>query len=134
MRHARFLTGEWNESLQSKDLTWVGASGVEMQAQQWDDERTLCFGMLLDGRAPRSGIARAGVDASALMLFNAWHDAVEFVLPAAPGGDAWVRVLDTAAPAAAPPPVFESGATYLVTGRSMLVFAGGMPAASEEAA
>ena len=134
LRHARFLTGEWNESLQSKDLTWVGASGVEMQAEQWGDERTLCFGMLLDGRAPRSGIARAGVDASALMLFNAWHDAVEFVLPAAPGGDAWVRVLDTAAPAAAPPPVFESGATYLVTGRSMLVFAGGMPAASEEAA
>ena len=134
LRHARFLTGEWNESLQSKDLTWVGASGVEMQAEQWDDERTLCFGMLLDGRAPRSGIARAGADASALMLFNAWHDAVEFVLPAAPGGGAWMRVLDTAAPAAAPPPVFESGATYLVTGRSMLVFAGGMPAASEEAA
>jgi hypothetical protein len=45
-----------------------------------------------------------------------------------------VRVLDTAAPGAEPPPVFEGGATYLVTGRSMLVFAGGAPAASQESA
>ncbi|MEP7102329.1 MAG: glycogen debranching enzyme GlgX, partial [Burkholderiales bacterium] len=131
LRRARFLTGDWHEALQVKDLTWVGANGIEMQAEQWDDERTLCFGMLLDGRAPRSGIERKSADASALLVFNAWHDAVEFQLPAAPDGGAWVRVLDTAAPEPGPPPIFESGATYLVTGRSLLVFAGGVPVTTE---
>ena len=134
LRRARFHTGAWNEALQVKDLTWLAADGNEMQAEQWQDARTLCLGMLLDGRAPRSGIGRASADASALLVFNAWHDAVEFQLPAAADGGAWVRVLDTAADEGGPPPIFEGGATYLVTGRSMLVFAGGAPAASEEAA
>ena len=128
LRRARFLTGEWNEALQVKDLTWLSAEGNEMAAGHWDDARTLCFGMLLDGRAQRSGIVRKSADASVLLVFNAWHDAVEFRLPAAPDGGPWVRLLDTAAPEPAPPPMFEGGATYLVTGRSMLVYAGGATA------
>ena len=128
MLHSRrFFTGRWDEALQLRDLTWLGADGGEMQAEQWDDDRTLCFGMLLDGRAPRSGIARRGQDASVLLLFNAWHDAVEFQLPEGPAGAPWRRVVDTAATAPDEPgkPAetgFAGGTTYLVTGRSMLVF------------
>jgi isoamylase len=124
LRRGRFLTGEWNEALQVKDVTWLGADGREMQAEQWDDDRTLCFGMLLDGRAQTSGIVRPGSDASVLLVFNAWHDAVEFQLPPAPTeGAAWSRVIDTAAAEPGPAPEFEGEAVYLVTGRSMLVFA-----------
>ena len=131
LRRARFVTGDWNEAMQLKDLTWLGADGTEMQAEQWDDARTLCFGMLLDGRAPRSHIARASADASVLLVFNAWHDAVEFQLPQVPHGGTWGRVLDTAAPELAPPSRFERGATYLATGRSLLVFAESVPASPE---
>ena len=126
----RFFTGQWDEALQLRDLTWLGADGGELQQAQWDDDRTRCFGMLLDGRAPRSGIARRGHDASVLLVFNAWHDAVEFRLPAAPGAGAWQRLLDTAAPEPGAAPLFEPAATYLVSGRSLLVFAGGAPAAA----
>ena len=144
LRRARFFTGEWHDALQLKDLTWLAADGHEMQASQWEDDRTLCLGMLLDGRAPRSGVARDSVDTSVLLVFNAWHDAVEFTLPATPAaanGGAWVRLLDTAVPVLvpvpvpvlAPPPAFEGKAGYLAAGRSMLVFATGLPAFVETA-
>ena len=126
LRHARFLTGQWNDALQTKDLTWIGADGSEMQQEHWEDERTLCFGMLLDGRAPRSAIARASSDASVLLIFNAWHDAVEFNLPTPPAEQAWSRVLDTASADSATQASFDGGATYLLTGRSVLVFVAGV--------
>ena len=106
--------------MQVKDLTWLSADGQEMGGDHWGDERTLCFGMLLDGRAQRSGIVRASHDASVVVIFNAWHDAVEFALPPVSYDGKWSRVIDTAAPEGGEPPAFDGGATYLVTGRSML--------------
>ena len=52
-----------------------------MKAETWDDERTRCFGMLLDGRAQVSEIKRRGEDATLLIGFNAHHDVVKFALP-----------------------------------------------------
>jgi isoamylase len=121
LRRARFLTGDLNDALQVKDVTWLAADGTEMQPEHWADARTLCFGMLLDGRAPRSAIARASADASVLLVFNAWHDAVEFTVPDAPGGGRWQRMVDTADDSA-PSDTFDNAAPYLLTGRSMLVF------------
>ena len=127
LRRSRFLTGNWNEALQVKDVTWLDASGHEMQAEHWDDDKTLCFGVLLDGRAPRSSILKKSVDASVLLIFNAWHDAVEFQLPQAPDAGRWTRVIDTASDAAdaAAESSFEGEANYLVTGRSFLLFTSG---------
>ncbi len=121
LRRSRFLVGEWNEELGVKDLTWLSPDGQEMQAEQWADERTLCLGMLIDGRAQRSGIMRASDDASVLLVFNAWHDVVEFKLPPVPHGTAWSRMIDTAQPDAEPAR-FDADRSYLVTGRSALVF------------
>ncbi len=122
LRRGRFLTGNWNEALRVKDVSWLGADGEEMQPAQWDDANMLCFGVLLDGSAPASQIQRPGRDASVLLVFNAWHDAVEFRLPVR-GIDNWTRLIDTAVPSQPQLPTFEPGASYLVTGRSMLMFA-----------
>jgi isoamylase len=59
-------------------------------------------------------------DASVLLVFNAWHEAVPFTMPAAPAG-AWRLRLDTADPALGTDED-EAGSDYLVTGRSVLVF------------
>jgi isoamylase len=37
----RFLTGAFDEELQSKDLTWTNASGIEMRPEDWGDEAML---------------------------------------------------------------------------------------------
>ncbi len=66
----------------SRTSTWLNAAGAEMKAEHWDDDNARCFGMLLDGRAQATGIARRGGDATLLMIFNAHHDVVRFTLPA----------------------------------------------------
>ena len=125
LRRARFLTGAWNEALQVKDVTWLSASGAELAPNDWGDSRMLCFGMQLNGHAPSSGIGRQAQDASVLLVFNAWQDAVEFTLPACGDGQRWRRAIDTAAPAPDDDGSFDAGHPYLVTAHSTLVFVTG---------
>ena len=122
LRRGRFLIGETNESLGIKDIAWVTPAGDEMQQEHWDDAHTRCFGMLLDGRAQPTGIRQRGGDATLLLIVNAYHDVVVFTLPTVPEGLHWKRLIDTNVPADSSLPEFEVGATYEVTGRSLLLF------------
>ena len=42
--------------------------------------------MLMDGRAQATGIKRRSMDATALLVLNAYHDVVKFKLPEVVGG------------------------------------------------
>ena len=64
LRRSRFLTGQYNEELGLKEVTWINAFGAEMQPEEWDDSNMHCFGMLMDGRAQPTGIRRRGEDAT----------------------------------------------------------------------
>jgi isoamylase len=121
LRRNRFLAGTFFEDIGAKDSTWFTPAGEEMQAPQWEDPQTRSFALLLDGRAPASAIAVAAHDASVLLVFNAWHDAVPFTLPTAPAG-AWTLKIDTADPALGTEDTAVTKDEYLVTGRSVLVF------------
>ena len=55
------------------------------------------------------------------MVFNAYHDVVEFTLPPSYEAKGWNRLLDTADPQLAASH-FDIGAVYEVTARSMLLF------------
>jgi glycogen operon protein len=123
LRRSRFLTGEYNEELGIKDLTWINASGAEMQGEDWDDGNMRCFGMLMDGRAQPTGIRRRGTDATLLIVLNGHHDLVKMTLPETPGGDQWSRLIDTNLPDGGEKGRFSSGDSYDVTGRSLLLFA-----------
>jgi isoamylase len=121
LRRSRFLTGEVNEAIDVKDVTWIAATGAEMTPEIWDDDRTRCFGMLLDGRAQATGIRRRGHDVTLLLIFNAHHDVVKFKLPPCYDASGWSRLMDTNAPDL-PQQRFRIGAVYIVTGRSLLLF------------
>jgi glycogen operon protein len=56
-----------------------------------------------------------------LLLLNAYHEPVEFTLPAASGGSAWARLVDTNEPEAEQTR-FPFKKKYLVTGRSLVLF------------
>ncbi|HEX7785911.1 MAG TPA: glycogen debranching protein GlgX, partial [Methylomirabilota bacterium] len=58
LRRGRFLTAQWNEELQVKDVTWINAAGSEMTTEHWHDPHMRCFAMLLDGRGQATGIKR----------------------------------------------------------------------------
>ena len=119
---SRFLTGAaYGEAQDAKDVTWLSATGDEMTPEQWGDARLMSFAMMLDGRAPSSAVARPGNDASVLMAFNAWHEGVEFSLPAQGEGQ-WRLLFDTSNPALEA----EEGVSfekYTVGGRSLVVLA-----------
>ncbi|MEO7208497.1 MAG: glycogen debranching protein GlgX [Steroidobacteraceae bacterium] len=116
----RFLTGDYDEELQVKDVTWINASGVEMRPQDWSDEGMRCFAMLIDGRARPTGLRQRGTEATMLLVLNAHHDLVEFTLPQCAGGEQWSLELDTNVAIASHQAA--SGDVYGVTQRSLVLF------------
>ena len=122
LRHSRFLSGEVNTEIGIKPVTWINASGSEMTLEEWGDPQAKCFGMLIDGREQSSGIVKRGQDATMLLVFNSWQDAVGFTLPEAPDGRDWQLLVDTNIPDTEEDKPFAVGATYEVTGRSLLLF------------
>jgi isoamylase len=122
LRRTRFLTGAYNEELGVKDVTWINASGEEMDDAQWSDEGMKCFGMLIDGRAQATGLKKRGGDATMLLVFNGAPDGVNFIIPDTLGGEGWKMVLDTNIPEGSDGK-FNTGDVYTVTGRSVLVLA-----------
>jgi glycogen operon protein len=120
LRRSRFLTGDYNEALGVKDVTWINPTGTEMTAEDWDHGRTRCFGMLIDGRAQPTGIVRRGQDAAVLIVLNASDKRVEFILPEIPGGGEWRLLIDTNE---AEEGVFAAGTVYRTIDRSLLLFA-----------
>jgi glycogen operon protein len=123
LRRNRFLTGEHNDALNVTDVEWLSPSGTPLTQEQWDDPSMRCFGMLIDGRSQTSGIMRLASDATLLIVFNAYHDVVDFELPSVPGNDLWNCLIDTNMPVRDELPEFEAGDVYQVTGRSLLLFA-----------
>jgi isoamylase len=122
LRHSRFLTAEINEETGVKAVTWINANGSEFGGDEWEDDRTKCFGMVMDGRAQSTGIIKLGADATMLMIMNSWHDTVLFTLPEAPEGTGWQLVVDTNIPDIDDKGSFKAQAVYEVTGRSLLLF------------
>jgi isoamylase len=122
LRRTRFLTGEYDEELQVRDLTWINANGSRMRDQDWADDRMLCFGMLLDGRARPTAVPQHGVEATLLLVLNAHHDLVLFTLPQHGDTSRWTLLVDTNLPELCAQPEFQAGQTYGATGRSLLLF------------
>jgi glycogen operon protein len=77
--------------------------------------------MMIGGRARVTGLRRRGEDETLLIIFNAWHDLINFTLPDTAGADGWERLIDTNA-ADESEERFDVGSTYQVTGRSVLLF------------
>ncbi len=95
LRRRRFLNGYYDEEFGIRDVTWINATGQEMQQADWDSGAK-CFGMLMDGRSPGQGLRERGTDATLLMLLNSHHEPVPFTLPPCNGIRAWRLLIDTA--------------------------------------
>ncbi len=122
LRRNRFLTGEYFEELGVRDLTWINSNGSEIQNEQWGDNNLRCFGMLLDGRAPTSGLRQKGREATILIIVNSHDDSVNFKLPEWPRAGGWCLVIDTNFDEEQEETRFEQGSDYRATSRSVLLF------------
>jgi len=93
-----------------EDTAWLAPEGREMSEQDWRLPFARCVGMLMIGQrlAERDERGNPVADDDLLLLLNAHHEAIEFVLP----GEGWTRVLDSTDEAAV------VTASYLLPGTS----------------
>jgi isoamylase len=122
LRRNLFLNGEYIEELGVRDVTWINTCGQRMSEHDWHDPALRCFGMLLDGRAQTSGIRQRGEEATILIVFNGDHEPIEFILPETVRAYQWCLLVDTNFHRQKKEIPFPIGGSYLVTGRSLLVF------------
>jgi isoamylase len=80
-----------------KDLTWFRPDGREMTEEDWQNPGTRAFALRLAGDAIEEVDERGEriVDATLLILVNAFWEPLPFVLPAHRSGVRWEPVLDT---------------------------------------
>jgi len=125
LRRSRFLSAEPNPNIDLKEVTWINANGAEMRDEDWRDHDMQCFGMLLDGRAQATGIRQRGQDATILLIFNSYHEGVEFHLLQGTDRARWLLLIDTNIPermVGDHKVNFATGDTYLVRPRTMVAF------------
>jgi isoamylase len=118
----RFFQGRRIEGSEVKDLSWFRPDGKEMAGEEWTNGFTRCLGLRLAGDAIEE-TDEAGHplrDDTFLLLLNAHHEPLEFVLPANRARLRWELVLDTR-DWVTRPRAFRGGDSYPLEGRSLAV-------------
>lgn len=95
-RRPKFFQGRRFRGSDIKDIMWLNPGGGEMSDEEWGTHFVKSVGVLLNGEAMgvRDWHGNHVRDDTFLLLLNAAHEPVDFVLPGE-GGCKWVTVLDT---------------------------------------
>ena len=99
LRRRRYFYGRTIRGQRLPDIAWFRPDGKEMTEEDWHNPGTRALTMWLDG-APvglTDGADVPIVDDTLAFLFNAWHQPLQFRLPAA-GDGRWSVALDTTDP------------------------------------
>ena len=98
LQRRRFFrgAGPWDSSL--KDLAWFRPDGAEMTEEDWQKPFARSVGFLLGGDTIGTPDERGEriVGDTLLVLMNAWHERVTYVLPDVTWGSEWEILVDTA--------------------------------------
>jgi isoamylase len=123
LQRRKYFHGRSIRGAEAKDIYWLDATGREMTDEAWNAPSVHSLGILMVGNVldevdERGRQVRGD---TMLILLNAHADTVEFALPAASEGTAWMRALDTIAPRVEEC-AYEGGATYPLQGRTLAAF------------
>ncbi len=119
-----FFQGRRIHGSAAKDLSWFRPDGKEMTEEEWANGFSRCLGLRLVGDAIEEvdDMGERIVGDTFLVLLNAHHEAIPFVLPAHEPRVRWEPVLDTQAEDAADPArVLRAGDQYELLGRSLAI-------------
>jgi glycogen operon protein len=97
LRRRVFFQGRRIRGSEVKDLAWFKPDGKEMTDEDWNNGFARCLGLRLAGDAIEEVDARGNriLDDTLLILLNAHHEPVNFVLPAHRRKVRWQVVFDT---------------------------------------
>ncbi len=95
-RRRRFFQGRRIRGSEVKDIAWFGSHGKEMTDVEWGmGFRTIGIRLAGDAIGEKDERGQTIVDETFLLLLNAHHEEVLFVLPAHKKGVRWELVFDT---------------------------------------
>ncbi|MFN0017632.1 MAG: glycogen debranching protein GlgX [Pirellulaceae bacterium] len=105
-----------------KDLSWFGPDGQEMSDEAWDAGYVKCLGVRLAGDeiSERNEREEPLLGDTLLLLLNAHHEEIAFILPAARPEHRWLLLLDTACESPDQKEL-DPGSQHRLEGRSMAV-------------
>jgi isoamylase len=119
-----FFQGRRIQGSAVKDLAWLRPDGHEMTDDEWPDSGSRSLGLRLAGDAIEEvdDLGEPIVGDTFLILLNAHHEPVPFVLPAHAARVLWEPVLDTRDwDGVADRPAQRTGEHYRLEGRSLAV-------------
>jgi glycogen operon protein len=122
--HPVFSRNRYLSGAQASELGWFTPAGTPMTTADWADPSALSLAIYLDGSddPDRAEDGTPLLDDDFLVLFNAWWEPLDFVIPPTRPGLAWRAEMDSydpAAPAAAPQR--QAGDQVIVGSRSVVV-------------
>jgi isoamylase len=124
-----FFQGRSIKGAGIKDIHWLMPDGREMTDEEWNNESARCLGVFLSGKLEEQAERGEPVtDQDFLLLMNAHHEPIPFLLPAPPTGVGWVGLVDTSSPAPdSPGRLYEPGSSYQLQARSLVLLVGREP-------
>jgi glycogen operon protein len=128
-RRRKFFHGRAIRGSDVKDISWFGPGGAEMSDQDWNAGFIKCIGVRLAGDVVNEVNERGEpiIGDTLLLLLNAHHEPIPFMLPPHPEPDArWERLFDTYDPSGATPPL-AGGEKYSLRERSLALLGKTLP-------
>jgi isoamylase len=124
-----FFQGRSIKGAGIKDIHWLLPDGREMTDEEWKQESARCLGVFFSGKLEEQAERGEPVtDQDFLLLMNAHHETIPFLLPAPPTGVGWVALIDTSGPISDNPAcLFEPGTSYPLQARSLVLLVGREP-------
>jgi isoamylase len=125
LRRHHFFQGRYIRGSEIKDISWFSPNGHEMTDEEWHAESVRYLGVRLAGDAidDLDELGERIVGDTLLILLNAHHEAVPFVLPAHKKETRWELALDTAnGKTGKGRHLARGGRAYDLRGRSLAVF------------
>jgi len=125
LRRRKFFQGRRIRGSEAKDLTWFRSDGQEMTEEDWNNWHARCVGLRLAGNAIEEVDTRGQriSDDTLLILLNAHHESLSFVLPLQRGDGHWELVLDTRETTGRRAQhVIRARKPYIVEARSLALF------------
>ncbi len=122
----RFFRGEVLSEDGLKDITWVMPTGEEAKDEDWNNPVALTFGCVLGGAAGEfyTTGGQRDIDASFLVMMNAYHGELDFRFPRLSAELAWEALVDTAEPTGlvSDGKLYVAGHSYPLRARSFALF------------
>ena len=121
-RRRNFFQGRSIRGAGIKDILWLSPDGREMTDEEWKQDYARSLGVFFAGPGLEEHDERGQplLDDNFLLLMNAHHEQISFVLPPPPSGASWIPLVDTSCQTRANPSAFyEVHASYPLQARSL---------------